>query len=58
MTQILIKHKQFIKGCKCECGKYKKSGYAMCYTCNKNCLSPIAKAIAYRGYDLGYNPNI
>jgi uncharacterized protein (DUF3820 family) len=52
------KHKQFIKGCKCECGKYKKSGYAMCYTCNKNCLSPIAKAIAYRGYDLGYNPNI
>ena len=40
------RHIKKLKGNKCKCGKYKKSGFAMCYHCNK-VASRYEKAAAY-----------
>jgi len=40
-------HIKFLKDNKCKCGKYKKSGFAMCYNCNLS-ASPVIRARAYK----------
>ena len=40
------RHMKKIKSNKCNCERFKKPGFAMCYTCNKK-ATPIERAMAY-----------